>query len=348
MLKHINLRIRLLALAALFAMVGCSVQPGAKWPTMDGKPPVVIAHRGDSGAYPEHTLAAYRSALEKGADYLEPDIVLTRDGVPVCRHDLELKQTTDIAKHPEFADRKGKGWPVTSFNVAELKRLRAVQHVQGRDRSMDGRFAVPTLAELIDLVHEHNQTHGTTVGLLIEIKAPAQHRAAGLDVSRASFDIVKDKAKVGKSLPIIFQCFDRDACERIAGWGGYRVDWLTSKAFEFDGLPEGIGGLGVNKSLIKLTNGRSPLIDAAHARGLQVHAWTFRDDRLPKDIDWAHPKDEMLPYLRAGLDGVITDFPETGAAARHAVAEVLERNAKNSSPLSERIRKQSPRRYLNR
>lgn len=306
----------------LTASIGCAIQPEATlWRTLDGGTPAVIAHRGDSGSFPEHMLAGYQSALDKGADLIEPDIVLTKDGVPICRHDLELGKTTDVAKRLAFADRKDRRWQVTDFTLEEVKQLRAIQHVAGRDRSMDGRFTVPTLCELIDLVHEHNKAHGTSAGLLIEIKAPAKHRAIGLDVTRVSFDVVKAKADEGKRLPIIFQCFDRGACERIAGWGGYRVDWLTSGAFSFDDLPKGISGLGLNKSLIVIKGGRSPQIDAAHALGLSVHAWTFRDDRLPDGLDRQQPELEMSQYLQAGLDGVITDFPATGVAARQLVVK---------------------------
>lgn len=341
--------IRFLSLVILFvATLGCATQPITQpWPTLDGKPPIVIAHRGDSGSFPEHTLAGYQSALDKGADLIEPDIVMTKDGVPICLHDLELSKTTDVATRTAFADRKANGYQAAEFTLDEIKQLRAVQHAKGRDRSMDDRFAVPTLDELIELVYQHNQTHGTNAGLLIEIKAPTKHRAMGLDVSKASFDVVKEQATQGRRVPVVFQCFDRAACERLGGWGGYRVDWLTSKAFSFDDLPKGIGGLGLSKSLIELEDGRSQIIDKAHGLGLRVHAWTFRDDKLPQGMDREHPENEMLPYLRAGLDGVITDFPETGVAARELVVKELEAAAKDK-PLSQRVRENSPRRYLRR
>ena len=335
-------------LLAMVASLGCTTQAHTPpWRTLDGKPAIVIAHRGDSGSFPEHTLAGYQSALDKGADLIEPDIIMTKDGVPICRHDLDLSKTTDVATRPAFADRKANGYRAADFTLEEVKQLRAVQHVKGRDRSMNGRFAVPTLAELIELVDEHNKKHGTTAGLLIEIKDPAKHRAMGLDVSKASLDIVKKQAAQGRQVPVIFQCFDRAACERIAGWGGYRVDWLTSKAFSFDDIPKGIGGLGLSKSLIELDDGQAPLIEQAHAMGLRVHAWTFRDDGLPKGVDRQHPQREMQPYLRAGLDGVITDFPETGVAAKQSIVEE-EQDAERSVPLSQRVRENSPRRYLRR
>lgn len=333
----------------LIVSVGCSASPDATpWRTLDGEEPVVIAHRGDSGNYPEHTLAGYQSALDKGADLIEPDIVLTRDGVPICRHDLELGQTTDVASRPAFADRMDRGWQAAEFTLEEVRHLRAVQQVKGRDRSMDGRYAVPTLAELIDLVHEHNEAHGTRAGLLVEIKSPAKHLVLGLDVSRASYDIIRAKADEGKRVPIIFQCFDREACERIAGWGGYRVDWLTSQAFRFDELPKGIGGLGLSKSLIEIKDGRSPQIDAAHAMGLSVHAWTFRNDRLPDGADFEQPDLEMVPYLRAGLDGLITDFPATAISARRLTLEELQSRQGKAADEKRwrRIRDNRPRRLI--
>lgn len=335
-------------LLAMLASLGCATQADTSpWRTLDGKPPIVIAHRGDSGSFPEHTLAGYQSAIDKGADLIEPDIVMTKDGVPICRHDLELGKTTDVAKRPAFADRGAGGYQAADFTLEEIKQLRAVQQVKGRDGSMDGRFAVPTLADLIELVYQHNKTHGTKVGLLIEIKAPAKHRQLGLDVTKASYDAVQKQAAQGRRVPVVFQCFDREACERLASWGVYRVDWLTSKAFSFDDLPKGIGGLGLGKSLIEIKDGRLALIDRAHSMGLRVHAWTFRDDGLPKGMDRRHPEREMLPYLQAGLDGVITDFPETGVAARRSIAEV-EPIVEQVPPLSQRVRENSPRRYLRR
>ncbi|MFK7790249.1 MAG: glycerophosphodiester phosphodiesterase family protein [Phycisphaeraceae bacterium] len=327
--------------------MGCASSQ-VNWSTLDGEPPAVIAHRGDSGAYPEHTFAAYRSALEKGADFIEPDIVLTKDGVPVCRHDLELEKTTDVAARPKFADRKanGKNWLTTDFTLAEIKTLRATQPAKGRDRSMDGKYAIPTLSELFDLVYDYNQTHGTNTGLLIEIKNPDRHRVINLDVNLASVDVINAKAAEGKTLPIIYQCFDRSACERIVGLTDAPVHWLSSKQIDLADLPKGISGLGLKKSLIDLADGRSALIDAAHAQGVRVHAWTFRDDRLPKGIDPKQPADEMLPYLRAGLDGVITDFPETGVAARKAILDELQAERKSEGPISERARRQSSRRLM--
>lgn len=328
------MRPRLLPLLlAIIAFAGCATQEGISTSrTLDGKPPIVIAHRGDSGDFPEHTLAGYQSAMDKGADLIEPDIVMTKDGVPICRHDLQLSKTTDVAKRPMFADRRSKGYRAADFALDEIKHLRAVQHVKGRDQSMDGRFAVPTLAELIDLVYRHNQEHGTNVGLLIEIKAPAEQLAMGLDVSKASYEVVKNKATQGIRVPVIFQCFDPEACERLADWGGYRVDWLTSKSFNFEDLPKGLGGLGLNKSLIKIENGRSPLIDQAHEMGLRVHAWTFRDDRLPGWVDRQYPEREMIPYLQAGLDGVITDFPDTGVVAKRAAVEIKQAASRSNQP----------------
>lgn len=343
-MKHCSL----ILLLALIASLGCTAQPdNTAWQTLSGKAPIVIAHRGDSGSYPEHTLAGYQSAMDKGADFIEPDIVMTKDGVPICRHDLELGKTTDAAKHVAFTDRKTKGWLAAEFTLKEVKQLRALQHMKGRDRSMDGLYRVPTLSELIDLIHEHNKANRTDVGLLIEIKAPDKQRAQGLDVSMASYKVVKAKAAAGKKVPVIFQCFDRDACERIARWGGYRVDWLTSKEFSFDDLPKGIGGLGLNKELIQIKGGKSPEINTAHAMGLCVNAWTYRNDRLPDGIDPKHPEHEMLAYLQAGLDGVITDFPATGVLAKQLLLE-QEYAGPGVEPLSNRIRDNSPRRLIKR
>jgi glycerophosphoryl diester phosphodiesterase len=338
-------------LVVFWSTIGCTAGPTTPvWQTLDGQRPLVIAHRGDSGAFPEHTIEAYRSALKQRVDIIETDVVLTRDGVPICRHDLSLAKTTDVASRPEFADRASASFSVASFTRDEIKQLRAIQHMKGRDPSLDGRLVVPTLDELYSLVHAHNQRHGTNAGLLIEIKAAGKHQSMGLDVVRASYDLVQRRMAAGERVPVIFQCFERDACERLARWGGYPVHWLTSDPLDFNDLPRGINGLGLHKKLITLEDGRSPQIDQAHAMGLRVNAWTFRDDRLPAGVPKQRPATEMLPYLRAGVDGLIVDYPETALAAVQQHADTLreEAQAEAEQNISQRVRERSPRRMMKR
>lgn len=180
--------------------------------------PLVIAHRGASGYLPEHTLPAYSLAIQMGADYIEPDVVSTRDGVLVVRHDPVLTDSTDILKHPEFADRKRtvklKGFELTDFFVsdftlAELKTLRATQVFADRSHADDGKYQIPTLQEVIDLAQARSRETGRTIGIAPEIKFPTLHRDIGLPIEEKLIAML-DRAGLNKaSSPVIIQSFEQ-------------------------------------------------------------------------------------------------------------------------------------------
>lgn len=326
--------IRSLCSSRLFALLllvcvstGCGIKttpPKTYWQTLNQERPIIIAHRGDSGNYPEHTLLAYQSALELKADFIEPDVVLTKDGVPICRHDLSLMGTTNIAgpnsrANPEF-------YNATGITLARVKQLQAKQR-KGRKDDMKLRLQVPTLAEAIELVDRHNVLNEEQTGLYIEIKQPDAHRAAGLDISKAVLDVLAEFEQAGSKPNVVLQCFDRAETERLAKLTDYPVVWLSSKKVNLNDLPKGIAGLGLNKKLIEvieddtlMSGMRSPLIDEIHAKGLMVHVWTYRDDQLP-GTKYDDGQEEIEEVLRAGADGVFTDFPETGVDAWRAVID---------------------------
>ena len=174
-------------LAAIFAAFCPSAHSGAedakRAASVKSKQIIVIAHRGASGERPEHTLLAYRLAIEQGADFIEPDLVPTRDGVLIARHENELSGTTDVAAHAEFAERRTSkridgegvsGWFSEDFTLAELKTLRArerVPQLRPQNTQYDGKEAIPTLAEILELVREF-ESHGRVVGIYPEIKHP--------------------------------------------------------------------------------------------------------------------------------------------------------------------------------
>jgi len=325
-------RIHLFLLYSLLLMTGCqSAMQDYPWRTLDGEPPIIIAHRGDSGHYPEHTLAGYRSAMKKGADFIEADVVLTRDGVAVCRHDLYLSTSTDIASRPEFADRRRvfknrNDWFVFDLTYDELKTLRAKQPCADRDPSHNGKYPIPTLSDLYTNYErwrdELGLSHGDC-GLYIELKKPAEHLEVDPTLDVFSQVVIQDGSyRMSGEIPpkIFLQCFDRKTIEQLASHGRLPLPtiWLTSDPVDFDNLPKGIKGLGVNKDLIDIVDGQSAFIDAAHEKGLVVHVWTFRDDRI-NSTGYDTGQAEIEAYLRAGVDGVFTDFPATGIAARQAV-----------------------------
>lgn len=192
----------------------------ATGPTLDGKPPMVIAHRGASGYRPEHTLASYELAIEQGADFIEPDVVSTKDGFLVARHENEISGTTDVEKHAEFASRKatktidGKretGWFVEDFTLAELKTLRARERlpdVRPQSATFDGRFEVPTLQEVVDLAKRKSAETGRVIGVYPETKHPTYHRSIGLPLEEKLVELLERNGYVGREAPVFLQSFE--------------------------------------------------------------------------------------------------------------------------------------------
>ncbi|HEV8172588.1 MAG TPA: glycerophosphodiester phosphodiesterase family protein, partial [Actinoplanes sp.] len=157
-------------------------------------PPLVIGHRGACGYRPEHTLESYRLAIRLGADYVEPDLVSTRDGVLVARHENEISGTTDVAAHPEFANRRTTkavngvamtGWFTEDFTLRELRTLRAIERlpeVRPQNTIFDGRYEIPTFQEIIDLVVSEERRLGRPIGIYPETKYPSYFASIGLSL----------------------------------------------------------------------------------------------------------------------------------------------------------------------
>jgi len=170
--------------------VAVSVGGGKALPTLDGKPPLLIGHRGASGYLPEHTLEAYQLAITQGADVIEPDLISTKDGVLIARHDPNLITSTDVASRPEFADRKRVDWPVDGekqtgwfahdFTLAEIKTLGAMITDPERPQQNNGMFRISTLQEIIGLAKTQSAKLGRTVFVYPETKNPSYHRDLGL------------------------------------------------------------------------------------------------------------------------------------------------------------------------
>ncbi len=190
-------------------------------PAMSAEPsgkPLVIAHRGASAHLPEHTLAAYARAMEDGADYIEPDLVATRDGVLVARHENEIGGTTDVAQRPEFASRKRRqvidgetfeGWFTEDFTLAELKTLRARERLpELRGTSHDGQYGIATLDEVILLVSEHAARSGRTIGLIPELKQPSHFQRIGLPMEERLLETLAAHAHT-REAPVVIQSFEQ-------------------------------------------------------------------------------------------------------------------------------------------
>lgn len=325
--------------------------------------PIVIAHRGASGYRPEHTIAAYRLAIDQGADFIEPDLVMTRDGHLIARHDNVLDLTTDVASRPEFADRKttkqidGKpvtGWFSEDFTLEETRTLRAVERIpdiRPANAAYDGRFAVPTLEEIIELVAWKRRTTGRLVGLYPEIKHPTYFRSIGLPMERRLVDVLHEAGYRTKRDAALIQCFEVEPLKRLNRMTDVRLVQLLWKqgqpfdveqaggALTFDDMAKAEGlrtiaryadGVGPEKNhFIMPLNERGEVTGAsatsfvadAHAAGLLVHAFTFRAERefLPSNFDSL--EQELRFYFDAGVDGVLTDHPDRGVAARAGQTE---------------------------
>lgn len=192
--------------------------PASKWNTLDGKAPLVIGHRGASGYRPDHTLASYQLAIEQGADFIEPDLVITKDGVLVARHEPNIKDTTNVADKPEFANRKTRrmvdgveeeGWFVNDFTLAEIKTLRAKQPLPAeRGTAYDNLYEIPTLDEVIALAKAQSTRLGRTIGIYPETKHPTYHADLGLKLEDRLLATLNREGWNQKSSPVIIQSFE--------------------------------------------------------------------------------------------------------------------------------------------
>ncbi len=321
-------------LAAMFGfglIAGCATPP-TTLPQQETV--IVIAHRGASGERPEHTLEAYRLAIAQGADYIEPDLVMSADGVLFARHDPWLSDSTDIASRPEFAARRRTvtspdgqeltDWWTFDFTAAELKTLRARQVRDGRSKSHDGLHEIPTFEEIIALAKSEGPARDRVVGLYPETKWPAEHEAAGLDMATALVESISSAGLDDAGIPLFVQSFEPGILKSLSLRISVPLVQLVYPQDWKPGAPANIPlaeiatyaqGVGAYKSLLMDPETGVPTAYAAEARslGLDVHAWTFRDDDRP---DWSEtPEDEIRAVIGAGATGFFTDFPATGRRA---------------------------------
>jgi glycerophosphoryl diester phosphodiesterase len=298
---------------------------------------IVIAHRGASGERPEHTLASYRLAIDQGADYIEPDLVMTRDGVLIARHENEIGGTTDVAQHPEFASRRRTqvidgetmtGWFTEDFTLSEIKRLRARERLpllRPQNCRFDGHFPIPTFDEILQLIMQANQEGGVKrpVGVYPETKHPAHFAQIGLPQELAVLDALRryDYAKTGS--PVFIQSFDPGNLRQLRPMTGLPlVQLLEHELGDLTAIAQYANAIGIAKALATPEGVR-----AARQAGLGVHVWTFRAENefLPEDLrsgpDPAAHGDlegEIRRFLDRGITGLFADFPAVGVRVRDA------------------------------
>jgi len=194
-----------------------STPPVASLQTLDGKPPMVAAHRGASGYLPEETIEAYVKAIELGADYIELDLISTKDGVLIARHDPNLAINTDVAKHPEFAARKRTtsidgevqtGWFSNDFTLAEIKTLGAISTDAQRPQEFNGQFKIATFQEVIDLAKSKSKETGRTIGIYPETKNPSYFKQLGLPLEDKLLAMLSEAGWNSRSAPVLLQSFE--------------------------------------------------------------------------------------------------------------------------------------------
>ena len=343
--------------------------------------PLVIGHRGASGYLPEHTLEGYALAIELGADYVEPDLVATKDGHLIARHEPNIVNTTDVADHPEFASRRRtavvdgaqeEGFFASDFTLAEIKTLRAKQAFAERPQQFNGHFQIPTLEEVIALVKRKTLEKGRVIGIYPETKHPTYHKQLGLPLERRLLKTLTLAGWNHRLAPVFIQSFEQGNLKELSKLTQVRLiqlvdandvnpdgsldftapfdrpyDWtvsgkpeLLARTFAWlttdAGLKDvasyayGIGpwkryivstvanpdGSGPGEAQLKLAE-PTDLIQRAHAAGLKVHTWTFRNEARRLAGDYAgNPINEYLQFYQLGIDGVFSDFADTAVVAR--------------------------------
>ncbi|MEI6592063.1 MAG: glycerophosphodiester phosphodiesterase [Holophagaceae bacterium] len=200
----------------------------SRLPTLDGRAPIVVAHRGASGYLPEETLEAYVKAIELGADVVEMDLISTKDGVLICRHDPNLAISTDVASHPEFASRRKStqvdgetqtGWFASDFTLAEIKTLGAIATDVERPQQYNGRFRIVTFQEVIDLVKARTTTTGRRISVYPETKNPTYHRDLGLPLEDTLITLIQAAGWNSRSAPIYVQSFEPGSLKYLRAKG---------------------------------------------------------------------------------------------------------------------------------
>jgi glycerophosphoryl diester phosphodiesterase len=304
---------------------------------------VVIAHRGASGERPEHTLESYRLAIEEGADYIEPDLVITRDGVLIARHENEISGTTDVAQHPGFAARRRTqiidgesftGWFTEDFTLSEIKTLRArerLPQLRPQNRRFDGQFAVPTFDEIMQLVMSANRRPGRNrpVGVYPETKHPAHFAALGLPQELSLLDTLRRYQYAQAGSPVFIQSFDPRNLRQLRRMTRLPlVQLLEHEIGDVGEIAKYADAIGIAKALAT-----PQAILAAHAANIRVHVWTFRAENefLPQDLQAgtdaaAHGnlEAEIRRYLERGMDGFFVDFPAVGVRVRDAYISAVQ------------------------
>lgn len=293
---------------------------------------IVIAHRGASGHRPEHTIEAYTLAIDMGADVIEPDLVSTKDGALIARHENEIGSTTDVEK--KFPDRKKTktidgasiaGWFTEDFTLAEIKTLRAKERLAFRSHAYDGQFQIPTFDEVLDLADKRGRALGRKIGVYPETKHPTYFRGINLPLEEKLIAILAQRGLNQKTSAVFIQSFEASSLQRMRPLTQARLVMLVSnpalvtpaKLAEMRAYADGVGAekrlvIPVDKD--GKTQTPTSLIADAHKENLFVHIWTLRSESqfLPASYGGDMAK-EVKQFVELGVDGMFTDFPDIAA-----------------------------------
>lgn len=276
---------------------------------------------------PEHTLAAYRLAAIQGADVIEPDLVMSQDGALMARHDHYIGVSTNVSLVFPARRRTGVGvgtqeWFTEDFSFDEFAQLRARQPWPKRDQSHNDQYAIPTFDEVLDLRATLETELGRPLYVYPELKLPSYFSQLGLDPVPAFVAAWKARSPAARAR-ILTQCFEPDTVRRLRAELGPKAK-LTQLLpalrgdqpveVTLDEIAQYANAIGPHKTALIDANGQSTgLLEAAHARGLKVHSYTFRDDALPSHYSSAEV--ELKAFLALGVDGLFSDFPATARRA---------------------------------
>lgn len=306
------------------------------------KNPIVIGHRGASGYRPEHTLEAYTLAIEMGADFIEPDLVSTKDGVLIARHENEISETTDVAekfpakKTTKIIDGESvTGWFTEDFYLQEIKTLRAKERLGIRSQKYNGQFQIPTFEEILNLAKAESEKRERPIGIYPETKHPTYFQSLNLPLDQKLVQDLQAAKLDRKKNPIFIQSFEPSILKVLKTLTSdpliLLIGDLTKVPFDLkktstkmtyqqllsdkslSELKNYVSGIGFHKSHLL----DSDLVEKTHKQDLLVYVYTFRSDMAYLDSKYqGQPEREYLEFFKLGVDGVFSDFPDDAIKAR--------------------------------
>lgn len=320
-----------------FAVIGLLLTTAATAIAASGplaKKNLVIAHRGASGYLPEHTLPAAALAHASGADYIEMDLVLSKDNELVVLHDITLEATTDVEEKFPGRSRKDGKWYAIDFDLAEFRTLNVHERTAEDQGTLQfpsrfpyrkSRFSLPTFEEITELVQGMNKTTGRNIGIYPEIKDPAFHKAEGKNIAKIVIEALQQYGYIERDSGAIIQCFDgptlrylrRDLKVKLplvqligSAWGSGKDEWAGMKTE--DGLKEvATYADGIGPWITDLFDAKdftpTSFLNLAVKSKLPIHAYTLRADQLPKGVTYESAAKKIYA---AGVSGIFTDHPD--------------------------------------